>query len=107
MAQWRVRPVAVAVFFGCSPYLVWIGKMGEASHDRPVRTSHDDDVRIADQVEAVARWQAGSEVVAYGSLLPSRSSKRLILTSVMRPSGLINTRLERLQSARTPARSVY
>ena len=85
MAQWRVRPVAVAVFFGCSPYLVWIGKMGEASHDRPVGTSQNDDVRIAYQIEAVARWQAGREVVvAYGWWLPSRSSKRLILTSVMR-----------------------
>jgi len=97
--------VAVAVFFGCSPYLLWIGKVGEASHDRPVGTSQNDDVRIAYQIEAVARWQAGSEVVTYGSLLPSRSLKRLILTSVMRPSGPINTRPERLQSVRIPARS--
>ena len=92
MAQWRVRPVAVAVFFGCSPYLLWIGKVGEASYDRPVGTSQDDDARIADQIEAVAHWQAGREVVvAYGSWLPSRYSKRQVLTSVMRPSGTKNT----------------
>ena len=85
MARLLVRPVAVAVFFGCSPYLLWIGKMGEASHHRPVGTSQGDDVRIVDQIEAVAHWQAGREVVvAYGSWLSSRSSKRWILTSVMR-----------------------
>ena len=59
-----------AVFFGGPPYLLWIGEGGKASHDRLAGTAQDDDTRIAEQVQVVTCWQAGSKVgkvVAYRS----------------------------------------
>ena len=56
-----------AVFFGGLPYLLLIGEGGEAAHDRLVGTAQHDDARIAEQVQMVALWQAGSKVLAYRS----------------------------------------
>jgi len=55
------------------PYLFRIGEACEASRDRPVGAEQGDDARIADQVQTIARWQAGSDVVAYGRGSSTRS----------------------------------
>ena len=45
------------VCFSGLPYLLRINVASEASHNRSVETTQDDDARIAYQVETVARWQ--------------------------------------------------
>jgi hypothetical protein len=43
--------------FSGLPYLLRINVASEASHNRSVGATQDDDSRIAYQVETVARWQ--------------------------------------------------
>src|SRR5215213_5831252 len=51
------------VFFCRPPYLLRIDLLGEAGRHRPVRAAQDDHARISQQVQRVARWQAGGRVV--------------------------------------------
>jgi hypothetical protein len=73
-----------------------ISEGGEAGHDRLVGTAQDDDRRIAEQIQMVALWQAGSRVVVY-RWLPSVYWKRWLLLNNIVPAlfkhVVVNSRL--------------
>ena len=92
------------VFFGSLPYLLWIRERSEAGHDCLIGTAQDDDTRIAEQVQMVALWQAGSRVVVY-RWLPSVYWKRWLILNIIVPAlfkhVVVNSRLSLGELRRT------